>query len=314
MKYTIVGDLHAKPDNLDKVIKLFNKIESLGNPVIMLGDTLDTKEIIRGKCLNLIYTSLRNSKLNWIFIIGNHCWFSSECKEHSLEPLKALNNVTIVDRAYFEGKSLFVPYFARIEDFRASISPYTLPKYLFMHQGVNGCDYGNGFIAENDMDISEIKQFDRVISGHFHAYQSKDNLTYIGTPFSHSFGESNQQKYIGIFDDEDGSLELLKTDFPKHMTIEFHLSDDGNHILDPIDYYDHNRVLLMGSREQIASFDRSKYSGVKFIECPRVGPTKSIIRETQSPDDMYTRWFKEIKKETNDEIYKLGMDILKDVR
>jgi len=309
-EYLIIGDPHCKPDNLYKIEKLFNLVEAKGLTNVWLGDLLDTKDIIRAQCLNAYIHYFRNSNLKHIILVGNHDYTSSECTQHALEALKALNNVTVVDRPYFEGKTLFVPYFARIEDFRASIAPYELPKYLFMHQGVNGCDYGNGFIAENDMDISEVKRFDKVISGHFHTYQVKDNLTYLGTPFSHSFGESNQQKYLGIFYDSDGSLELIKTDFPKHMTVEFHL---GHEVLDPIDFYDHNRVLLIGSREQVAEFDRSKYPGIKFIECPRVGPSKSIIRETQSPEDMYTNWFKEIKKETSEELYQLGLDILKDV-
>ena len=66
MKFTIVGDPHAKPGNLNKINHLFDMVETLGNTVIWLGDFLDTKEIIRGKCLNLIHRRLSESKLTHI--------------------------------------------------------------------------------------------------------------------------------------------------------------------------------------------------------------------------------------------------------
>lgn len=305
-KYLVVGDPHCQPDNLDKIKKLFSLVESYGLPTIWLGDLLHTKDIVRAQCLNAYMTYFTNTQLKHIILIGNHDWTSKDCKEHALEPLKALYDITIVDRPFQEGKTLFLPYSSSIEAFRASLSD---AKYLFMHQGVTGCDYGNGFIAENELPIEDLAAYEKVISGHFHRYQVKDNLTYLGTPFSHTFGESNQIKYLGIFDDSDGSLELIETDFPKHITEEYHIGLENHLNLDEENY---NRVLLIGNREEVEEFDKAKYPGVKFIDCPRGIYSKSILQETQTPMDLYTKWFKEVKKESNQELFLLGARILQD--
>lgn len=311
-KFTVIGDPHCKPENLDKIKRLFTIVESEGLPAIWMGDLLDTKDIVRAQCLNAYLTYFKSSKLEHIILTGNHDYTTADCKEHALEALKGLKNVTVVDKPHFEGKSLFLPYFSNTEAFRASIHPYDLAQFLFMHQGINGCDYGNGFVAENELDIQVLSKFDRVISGHFHRYQIKDNLTYIGTPFSHSFGESNQIKYLGIFDDSNGSLELIETDFPKHITEEYHIFlGDENHL--KLDSNNYNRVLLIGSREEIANFDKSKFPGVKFIDSPTLLPSQVTIKETQTPEAMFTNWFKHVKKETNDDLYQTGLRILKDV-
>jgi hypothetical protein len=46
MKYSLVADIHAQNTNLDKVGKVFDLVEDLGNPVIILGDLLHTKAIM----------------------------------------------------------------------------------------------------------------------------------------------------------------------------------------------------------------------------------------------------------------------------
>lgn len=311
MRYLVVGDPHCKPDNLYKMSKLFNTVEARGLPTVWLGDLLDTKDIVRAQCLNSYINYFRYSSLQHIILIGNHDWSTADCNQHSLEALKDLKNVTVVDRPYFEGKTLFVPYFSSHEAFKAAIKPYELPVYLFMHQGVTGCDYGNGFIAENELEIEALVGFDKVISGHFHRYQEKANLVYLGTPFSHSYGESNQDKFLGIFNDEDGSLELIKTDFPRHITHELDLNITDNLI---IDEFDHVRVILKGTREQLASFNKSKYPGLKFIEDCQQQIVRSSLKETETPESLLSKWFSDIKKETNPDILNLGLDILKEVK
>src|SRR5882724_7541363 len=96
-KFTVIGDIHCTLNNLDKVNQLFDSIEKLHNPTILLGDLLDTKSIIRSECLNLYYKRLQDSKLQFTILCGNHDLIRQDQEASSLEPLKALPNVTIVD-------------------------------------------------------------------------------------------------------------------------------------------------------------------------------------------------------------------------
>jgi DNA repair exonuclease len=321
MKYTVVGDPHLRPDNLAKIGTLFRIIEELGNPVIVLGDTLDTKEVIRGRCLNSLHEQLQASKLKWIFLIGNHCWFNLECKEHSLEVLKNLPHVTIVDRPTrgFLGDvpTLMLPYIHDLEEFRKEITSWPAAKVLLMHQGVTGFDYGNGFIAENEIDLKELKKFKRVISGHFHKRQEKGNLVYPGTPFSHSFGESNQKKYLAVLDTDTLELEFGETPFPQHLTVDIDCDRDTTYLLKALieDQPQHHvRAILHGSQEAINRLDKTQFQGVKFIERPSAGvETEVAVSETDSNEAKFQKWASEIKKLDSDTI-QLGVDILREVQ
>jgi len=310
MEYTICGDLHCKPDNLDKVQKLFMLLESLGLPVIMLGDTLDTKELIRGQCMNLLYRLLKDSKLHWYFIIGNHCWFNLHCQQHSLEVLKSLENVTIIDKPTEVENVTMMPFYS---DY--NVLPHWINnakgEYLIAHLDVKGFNYGNGIQSNEGLELADLSKFKKVISGHYHEFQQNGNLLYLGTPFSHSFGESNQDKYLAKFNSENGNIELIKTDFPRHVTVELDLN---NPVKLNLDHYDHNRIIIKGTREQLDAFDSKPYEGFKIIQECVTNLANSALKETQSHEEIYEKWYKDVKKETDPLLFNLGLKILREVK
>ena len=317
--YTIIGDPHITHKSLDRAGTLFDIIEDLGNPTILLGDVLDTKEIIRGKCLNYVYERLRDSKLEYIILVGNHDWFNLECKEHSLEVLKSLPNVTVVDKPQVIDGMLFVPYINDLEEFRAvhGNPEFSEAEVMFMHQGVTGFDYGNGYIADGsghgELPEEAMTGFQRVISGHFHKYAEEGNLTFLGTPFSHSFGESNQIKYIGLYDKDSDNLELLETPFPRHLTVTLDMDSHETQILPDIEN-NFVRFILTGSEEKIKGFDKSRFPGVKFIEKPTVNDEdSSLLDETDSNEKIFQTWANDIK-ELDEDTIKLGLEILGEVK
>ena len=310
--YTVIGDPHITHKSLEKAAELFEVIEDLGNPTIILGDVLDTKEIIRGKCLNYIFKRLKESKQDFIILVGNHDYFNLECKDHSLEVLKELPNVTIVDKPVVINNILFMPYINTCEEFTKEAEKFPDIDVLFMHQGVSGHDYGNGFIADGtgngELPESALNGFKTVISGHFHKYMSSGNLTFLGTPFSHSFGETDQTKYIAEYDSETQELGLFETPFPRHRTIE--LNCDKNEIITKEDIKeDYIRVILRGSEENIKVFDKTRLEGVKYIERPIEEESDILLNETESNEKIFETWAKEIKN-LDPDTTRLGLDIL----
>lgn len=315
--YSVIGDPHITLKSLEKAETLFDIIEDLGNDTIILGDVLDTKEIIRGKCLNYVEKRLRNSALNFIILVGNHDWFNLECKEHSLEVLKNLPNVTIVDKPTLIDGMLFVPYINEMEEFRKvhGNPDFSEAEVMFMHQGITGFDYGNGYIADGnghgELPMDATSGFKRVISGHFHKYAEEGNLTFLGTPFSHSFGETDQTKYIGLYDKESDELKTLETPFPRHITYEIDcdadngIPDFGDNIV---------RFVLTGSEENVKAFDKAKYPGIKIIEKPYFSDaSETLLEETDSNEKKFTTWARDIK-ELDEETIQLGLEILGEVR
>lgn len=322
--FTIIGDPHITPKSLDKGSQLFNTVESMGNPCVWLGDLLDTKEVIRGKCLNLFYDYFQRSKLQHIVLVGNHDWFNLECLDHSLKPLSSLPNVRIIDKIEVHPKLpfLFVPYIHDKISLKETLRQIQLSEnakdtVVFGHFDVSGFDYGNGHLCEDGIIThDDFKGFKRVISGHFHKLQQTGNFTYLGTPFSHSFGEANQDKVLGTYILDDDDLQLTPTDFPRHLSVKIDLSKknayeklekfldgNGNNLI---------RVQLHGPPEEVAKLNKSVYSQFKIKwEDKSESSMDSKINLDESLDNkgQFLEWAKNIKS-LDSETISLGMGIL----
>jgi DNA repair exonuclease SbcCD nuclease subunit len=309
--YTIVGDPHAKPDNLDKIAQLFENIEELGNPCIILGDLLDTKELVRGSCLNAYISHFKASKLHFYVLVGNHDWFNLDCKDHSLEPLKMLKNVTIVDNIFRELEDLvLVPFSNSYDDKYLKYLREGKSKTLIGHFDIVGFDYGNGHISSTGLKLSDLQNWPLVVSGHYHKYQKVNNTVYLGSPFSHSFGESNQDKFLGILDTKTKTMELLPTNFQKHTTL--YLNCDDSLELKGYDPKDKIRVILNGSAENIKK--HKKLPKIQYIEAPSKILAKSPedLQELNNPLKAFSKW--SLDKKLSDKIRSLGLEVLENVQ
>lgn len=322
-RFTIIGDPHITPKSLDKGVRLFQQVESLGLPTVWLGDFLDTKEVIRGKCLNLLYEYFSTSKLQHIILIGNHDWFNLECQDHSLKSLAALKNVTIIDtvRQHPTLPFVFFPYIHDKAKLKEILLQYSGKELIaFGHFEVSGFDFGNGHLCEDGIVThADFMGFKRVISGHFHKLQQTGNFTYLGTPFSHSFGEANQDKVIGTYELSTDTLELTPTDFPRHISMKVDLSKRGaeKRLQEFLDGNESNliRIQLYGNPEEVAKLDKSKYSqfGIKW-EDKSDAPMDSKVNldETLDNKTQFQEWAKNIKQLDNDTV-SLGLSILEAV-
>lgn len=313
-RFTIIGDPHITHKSLDRAAALFELVEAVGLPTIWMGDFLDTKEVIRGKCLNALIDYLAASKLQHIVLIGNHDWFNLECQAHSLEALKLLPNVKIVDSPEVIHDMLFLPYIHERTKLEETLTRFRgLTPVLFAHLEVTHFDFGNGHICTTGLPVEALKGFKRVISGHFHKYQEAGNLTYIGTPFSHSFGETNQTKYLGMYDTETNELKLAETPFPKHLTLEVDCDRDST--LAPglsFSAEDFHRIILTGTQANIDKFQRECYSelNAKWISRPSDDVVNNVtIDETVSNESQFSKWATEIRH-MDEETLQLGLQIL----
>lgn len=318
---TIIGDIHVTNQNHDKVEKLFKVIEKLGNTTILLGDVLDTKEVVRSKSLNLVYKLLKDSELDFHIIVGNHDFHNLEAEpsKHSLVTLQELPNVTIYDKPTTVGTLFFVPFVHGKEAILEAISvPDADKRTLFGHLDIVGFDYGNGYISESGADANDFKSFKRVILGHYHKHCTKENLTYLGTPFSHSFGETNQDKYIATLNMKTDEFKLIPTNkvFPRHITVTVDCDKDNKLDTEELREQDYHRVILTGKPENIGVFDKESLKkeskGVKLIEKPtKIDYKKGEegISEELSNESQFKSWGEEVKK-LDKETLKLGLQIL----
>lgn len=318
-KLTVVGDPHITHKSLDRGAGLFYLAEETGQTCVWLGDMLDTKEVIRGKCLNFLYDQFSASSLNHIVLVGNHDWFNLECKDHALRVLQDLKNVQVIDTPTLMGKTLFIPYMHDLDKVRAVLDQYRDPNVTVVgHFDVSEFDYGNGHFCTNGLTLEDFRGYKRVISGHFHKYQNRGILTYLGTPFSHSFGETNQTKYIATYDTDTDELALQETPFPKHLTIELNCDEESTFTIaidqlpDEMRLTDFHRIILTGTQAHIDQFPRTPFEkhNVKWITRPSDHAENNVtIDETVSNESQFTKWAKDVRK-MDEETLKLGLEIL----
>lgn len=317
-KYTVVGDPHITSKSLDKANQLFDLVEGMGNKVIWLGDFLDTKEVIRGKCLNLLHTRLEQSKLQHYIIVGNHDWFNLECKDHSLKVLKSLPNVVVIDAPMMlEDGVLAIPYIhdkAVIKSMLDANDQNRSFHSMFGHLDVVGFDYGNGHNSESGLTHDDFKGLDCVISGHYHKLQNTGNLTYLGTPFSHSFGEANQDKVIGVWDSATKKLDLFATAFPRHVSMDFTVGGSTKSLEKFIEANktNHIRIRLFGEPEDVIKLDKSPFGELNIKwENKSEGSVDQDLDVDESLDNksQFMAWGRDIKG-LDDETLQLGLSIL----
>lgn len=315
-----MGDLHVKKSNLEKQELLFQMLEdSLNQHIILTGDLLDTKAIVRSECFNFLYDKFRTSKKTFHIVVGNHDQHNLGTLENSLRPLGALPNVNIYGETtefkIFNIDFVGIPYIHDPEQFKKEIKKIKNPskKFLICHQGLTGFDYGNGYIAKDETDSNSIKGFKEVIIGHFHKYQEFSNGCFIGTPFSQTFGESNQEKYI-IEIEEDGLVVTKTTNFPMHMTYEIDCDCDSEK--PNYDENNYNRIILTGSKESIEEFSKVKemYPGAKILKRPKPEKLNNNVEisEGLSNAKKFEVWASDVG-ELEEELVELGLAILEDV-
>lgn len=293
-KLTILGDPHIVKKHLDKSAKLFDQAEALGQPILLLGDQLDTKSVIDGYCLNFLYKRLSQSKLTWIMLVGNHDLYDLNVNEnHSLEVFKALPNVTVVDQLTELDSYYFLPYIHSSEKLRSALAAVPKGSTIFGHFAISGFDYGNGHVCDSDVPDHSFKKFKRVISGHFHLRQDKGNIHYIGTGFSHDFGESNQQKFIAVLDREADTLSHVPTEFVKHVTLQLDFSNPS--LIESVQAQAQElaaagntvRIVAKGAASELAQLPRLE--GVRYDEKP-TEEEAVLVAESDNHLNQFKEW------------------------
>jgi len=323
---TVIGDPHLKKSNLELMAQLTQKVEKLNYPSIWLGDLLDQKSVIQGECLNFWMYYFSGSSLQHYILVGNHDYFNLKSQEHSLQVLKDLPNVTVISgprRLEVNQKNLdFIPYIHLDHNLKRTLKIVPKDATLFCHASITGFDYGTGMIHKGEVGLGGFKKCKRVISGHFHKHQQKGNLTYLGTPFSHSFGETDQEKFLGIYNVDTDHLELIPTGLPQHRTLTIDC-DNPNSLPNQITHFkgfpahDIWRVILTGNSENVNEVKLPKSildQNPKIIKRPsELREVANSISETTTPHQQFQEWGSNVK-ELNADTLKLGLSILEEVK
>lgn len=229
----MMGDTHFTVGTLElatSAVRQARKLaHTLGVPLLLNGDTLDGKAIVRGECANRLIellTDPTDKPCRVIINTGNHDLITEKGRAHVLHFLKPYAEV--IDTPTFDRQlnSWIVPYFndsSALETFLASIETGSR---LFVHQGVMSASMGAYCQDRASLPKESFSNF-RVIASHYHGAQTikcsrlrKGTIglfSYIGSPYTVTAAEAlDGPKGITIVYD-DGTLELVPTNLRKHV-------------------------------------------------------------------------------------------------
>jgi DNA repair exonuclease SbcCD nuclease subunit len=115
----------------------------------------------------------------------------------------------------------------------------------------------NGFIHEQEnknkviFNQSDFKNYDIVLSGHYHNKQTIGNIHYLGSPWPIAWGEDEVDKGFHIFDLETLELTFIKNENPLFMRIEY---DDNKFMQVPKEAKDKYVKLSIKSKQNAGAF------------------------------------------------------------
>lgn len=222
-----IGDIHLKKMTIEVVQEVLEKCKKLAtkcSETIFLGDINDTKANIRSEAQTMFMKMLSDWPTPVIIVVGNHDLHNSLHPEdgHSLEVLKLLEGVTVVDEPMVIGDTFYIPYYP--EDKFKEIEMQDA-SYLVLHQDMNNARYNSQSpeLYHSEINSKDFTKYKRVFVGHIHLQQEFDNVIYVGTPYTESYKEANDEKRVIVFNVEKDKVLSVPINVRRHLSFEYNI-------------------------------------------------------------------------------------------
>ena len=247
MKTLVIGDPHFKykkvKESEEYVTNIVNiAIKHQPTFIVILGDVLDTHEIVRVQPHKLVTRFLKelSDVAHTYVLIGNHDYINNSqflTDNHIFNPFKEWNNVTIVDKVLYrdiEDKTfVFVPYVPKgkfidaLDTLIQEGETWELADCIFAHQEFRGCKNTDTFKSKSG-DVWD-SDYPLVISGHIHIAQNLgENIKYPGSSMQH-FHHEPHKKYVWIVEwGDDPKITKISVGMKQKKLLKMDLSDLEN--------------------------------------------------------------------------------------
>lgn len=227
----VISDIHFNRHTLPlasaALESAINKASELGVPLVIAGDLHDEKDIIRGKVANALISLLKLATTEVYVLVGNHDLLNEKDKEHGLNYLSPYAKIIHYPDSYLlKGTQVyFIPYQSNSDDLKAILHTPPKDSILIMHQGFLGAYMGDYIQDKSSISTDLVKDF-KVISGHYHKHQTIGSVTYIGSPYTITFGEANDEGKGFLILNSDGSFEREILNLRKHVILNWEVVYD----------------------------------------------------------------------------------------
>lgn len=319
-----ISDIHFNLQNLELASSALESAlehaKLLNIPLIIAGDLQDTKAIIRAEIANRLISIFSSyPTVQTYLLVGNHDLVNEKGSIHALNYLRPYLNI-IDFKVWIPDlfpNVLFIPYHSDNEDLTKFLKEITPGTIVIMHQGFIGAAMGDYIQDKTSVDPEDVKHL-TVISGHYHRHQTIGTVTYIGSPYTISFGEANDGDKGFIVLNDDGTFTRVILGLRAHCIFNLSLDNLSTSIL-PSDQ-DLVWVKLSGSYSELQKVNKKDLgenllghsnfrlelipTDSKEIEQPKELMTDTQILDTiidaESESDKQKQYLKELYNEIID--------------
>jgi len=203
--------------------------------IIHTGDVFDTKNIVATEGLintNDLIQKI-SSKYPIILIPGNHDYAFSENQTFNLPSnYKNYDNICVID--YYEQMVLknadlafhFLTFQHNPKEHLKNVNKANnvSQNILFAHIGILGFkmhEYASVWANKKSAQIKQekLKKFNKVFCGHYHGYQSKNEITYVSAPLQSRHGDEHSKHGFVFWNTKNKSHVFIKNKYtPKFKT------------------------------------------------------------------------------------------------
>lgn len=245
MRIGIIGDTHfgdrgdSEKHNQQLIDMLEWYVEEFKDKVdivIQVGDWFHNRSKIQTPTLEY---AIKGAKIlsdgfgrdNVFMLIGNHdLYHKNRLDVTSLRVIDPY--VTIISENTRIDDLMLAPWIVTNDQWNEVVEESKNAKYLFAHLELSGFLMNDHYMMENGFSHKELRDYERVFTGHYHSYQEKDNIVYVGTPIPMSMNEANRDMGVWLLDTDTGDYAMVVYDRVKVVSIPY---DDFESHLDKLD-------------------------------------------------------------------------------
>lgn len=280
--FVLSADWHLQSSNIDLIKSLASQkcalAKSLGlSEVIVLGDIINSRIAQRLDVLTgflEILDIFEENNIRLIAISGNHDRYNYLEINSFLDPFQHHPNFLLTrdSSTLFQAPVAltFLSFFKEekwLEIYKSLSINEGFKNILCTHIGFQGSLNNDGSKHESIIKPELFKDWDLVLSGHIHNQcKVAKNIFHIPSICQNNFGEDLEKGFTVLYDDL--SFELVKSDFPKYLTVQVDLDKQTKKQYDPIlnasiehakTSKDRFRFEFTGEANKLKTIDKGQY-------------------------------------------------------
>lgn len=233
MKIAILNDTHAGCRNSSDIFMDYQErfyaevffpylIENDIKQILHLGDYYDNRKTINFKALQhnrkMFLEPMREHGITMDIIPGNHDVYYKNTNElNALKELQGhyMNEVNLIMEPTvmnYGGTEIALIPWINPENEKATLEFLKTTKATLVgaHLELQGFEMARGQVCMDGMSKSHFDRFDMVLTGHFHAKSSMDNIHYLGSQMEFFWNDCDDPKHFHVFDTETRELTAVR--------------------------------------------------------------------------------------------------------